>query len=119
DAIRQTSQEVEEQLRAELKAIETLLETNGLTRKTATLDKVHKQLAGISALVDLWWQTVRQDLTHLAMTPMWTQWAEDVLLPLQYWHEQLRRMRHPRHKAQMALVLQAGTVVFSRQSSSR
>src|SRR5262245_44311927 len=88
DSIRQTSQEVEEQLRAELKAIETLLETNGLPRKTDTLDKVQKQLAGIAALVDLWWQTVRQDLTQLAMTPRWTQWAEDVLLPLMYWQEQ-------------------------------
>ena len=87
DSIRQTSKEVEEQLRAELKAIETLLETNGLPRKTDTLDKVRKQLAGIAALVDLWWQTVRQDLTQLAMTPRWTQWAEDVLLPLMYWHE--------------------------------
>ena len=83
-SIRQTSREVEEQLRAELKAIETLLETNGLPRKTDTLDKVRKQLAGISALVDVWWQTVRQDLTQLAMTPRWTQWAEDVLLPLMY-----------------------------------
>ena len=119
DSIRQTSQEVEEQLRAELTAIETLLETNGLPRKTATLDKVHKQLAGISALVDLWWQTVRQDLTQLAMTPMWTQWAEDVLLPLQYWHEQLRRTRHPGHKAQMALVLQAVTEVFARHPCTR
>src|SRR6266702_2215828 len=82
DSIRQTSTEVEEQLRAELKAIETLLETNGLPRKQDTLDKVRKQLAGISALVDFWWQTVRQDLTQLAMTPRWTQWAEDVLLPL-------------------------------------
>jgi hypothetical protein len=81
DSTRQTSKEVEEQLRAELEAIETLLEANGLPMKTATLDKVRKQLAGISALVDLWWQTVRQDLTQLAMTPKWTQWAEDVLLP--------------------------------------
>jgi hypothetical protein len=81
DSTRLTSQEVEEQWRAELQAIETLLETNGLPRKTATLDKVQKQLAGISALVDFWWQTVRQDLTQLAMTPRWTQWAEDVWLP--------------------------------------
>jgi len=119
DSIRQTSQEVEEQLRAELKAIETLLETNGLPRKTATLDKVHKQLAGISALVDLWWQTVRQDLTQLAMTPRWTQWAEDVLLPLMYWQEQLRRTRHPVQKAQIALVLQAVEEVFERHPCTR
>jgi len=119
DSIRQTSKEVEEQLRAEIKAIETLLETNGLPRKQATLDKVQKQLAGISALVDLWWQTVRQDLTQLAMTPRWTQWAEDVLLPLMYWQEQLRRTRHPVQKAQIALVLQAVEEVFERHPCTR
>jgi Family of unknown function (DUF6399)/IclR helix-turn-helix domain len=119
DSIRQTSKEVEEQLRAELKAIETLLETNGLPRKTDTLDKVQKQLAGISALVDLWWQTVRQDLTQLAMTPRWTQWAEDVLLPLMYWQEQLRRTRHPVQKAQIALVLQAVEEMFERHPCTR
>src|SRR5215831_12868109 len=69
DSIRQTAQEVEEQLRAELEAMETLLATNGLPMKQATLDKVRKQLAGLAALVDVWWQTVRQDLTQLAMTP--------------------------------------------------
>jgi Family of unknown function (DUF6399)/IclR helix-turn-helix domain len=119
DSIRQTSKEVEEQLRAEIKAIETLLETNGLPRKQATLDKVQKQLAGISALVDLWWQTVRQDLTQLAMTSRWTQWAEDVLLPLMYWQEQLRRTRHPVQKAQIALVLQAVEEVFERHPCTR
>jgi hypothetical protein len=119
DSLRQTSQEVEEQLRVELKAIETLLETNGLPMKKDTLDKVRKQLAGISALVDLWWQTVRQDLTQLAMTPRWTQWAQDVLLPLQYWHEQLRRTRHPEQKAQIARVLQAVEEACARHPCTR
>src|SRR5919202_636797 len=119
DSIRQTSQEVEEQLGAELQAIETLLETNVLPMRKETLAKVQKQLAGISALVDLWWQTVRQDLTQLAMTPRWTQWAEDVLLPLMYWQEQLRRTRHPVHKVQMALVLQAVEAVFERHPCTR
>src|SRR5262245_27350161 len=93
DSIRQTSKEVEEQWRAELKAIETLFETNGLPMKQATLDKVRKQLAVISALVDCWWQTVRHDLTQLAMTPRGTPWAEELLWPLMYWHEQLRAAR--------------------------
>jgi hypothetical protein len=113
-SIRQTSTEVEEQLRAELKAIETLLETNGLPMKKDTLDKVRKQLVGISALVDFWWQTVRQDVTQLAMTPRWTQWAEELLLPLMYWHEQLRRTRCPGQKAQIVLVLQAVEEAFER-----
>ncbi|MGE3542180.1 MAG: hypothetical protein AB7N91_32795 [Candidatus Tectimicrobiota bacterium] len=78
DSTRQTAQEVAEQLRTELEAIETLLTTNGLPIKNDILAKVRKQLAGVSALVDVWWQTVRHDVTHLAMTPQWTQWAEDV-----------------------------------------
>jgi hypothetical protein len=119
DAIRQTSQAVEEQLGAELKAIETLLETHRLPLKQDTVDKVKKQLAGIAALVDFWWQTVGQDLTQLAMTPRWTQWAEDVLLPLEYWHEQLRRTRHPGQKAQIVLVLQAVEEAFARHPCTR
>jgi hypothetical protein len=119
DSIRQTSQEVEEQLGAEIQAIETLLETNVLPMKKETLAKVQKQLAGISALVDLWWQTVRQDLTQLAMTPRWSQWAEELLLPLAYWHEQLRRTRHRGQKAQIALVLQAVAEAFERHACTR
>ncbi len=119
DSTQQTSQEVEAQLGTELEAIETLLETNGLPRKQDTLDKVRKQLAGISALVDFWWQTVRQDLTQLAMTPRWIQWSEEWLLPLMYWHEQLQRTRCPGEKAQIALVLQAVEGAFERHPCTR
>jgi len=119
DSTRQTSKEVEEQLGAELETIETFLETNGLPRKKATLDKVRKQLAGIAALVDCWGQTMRQDLAQMAMTPQWTQWAEEVLLPLQYWQEQLRRTRCREQKAQIALVLQAVEEAFERHPCTR
>lgn len=119
DSSRQTSQEAEEQLQAELQGIERLRKTNGLPMKKDTLDKVQKQRAGISALVDFWWQIVRQDLTQLAMTPQWTQWTEEVLLPLEYWHEQLRRTRHAGHKAQIALVLQAVEEAFARHPCTR
>jgi IclR helix-turn-helix domain len=60
-ATRQTSQEVERQLQAEIAALETLVETQGLPVKKHTLDKIRTQLAGVSALVDVWWQAVWQD----------------------------------------------------------
>jgi hypothetical protein len=119
DSTHQTSKEVEEQLHVALQAIATWLETNGLPMKQGPLDKVRKQLAGVSALVDVWWQTVRQDLEQLAMTPRWTQWAEEVLLPLLYWHEQLRRTRCREHKTQIALVLQAVEETFERHPCTR
>jgi hypothetical protein len=119
DSVRQTSQEVEEQLQAELKAIRAWLELHGLPVKQETLSKVQKQLGGISALIDVWWHRVRQDLTPLAMTPRWTQWAQEVLLPLMYWQEQLRRTRHRAQKAQIALVLKALEEEFDQHSCTR
>jgi hypothetical protein len=101
-------------LRAELQALETLMETNGLPMKKDILDKVRKHLAGISALVDFWWQTVRQDLAHMAMTPRWTTWAEELLLPLMYWQERLSRTRCPEQKAQITRALQAVQATFEK-----
>ena len=119
DSTRQTSQEVERQLHVEIQVLETLLETHGLPVKKDTLDKVRKQLAGVSALVDFWWQTVRQDLEQMVMPPRWTQWAEALLLPLLYWQEQLCRTRCPGQKAQIALVLQAVEEAFERHPCTR
>src|SRR5215217_4175892 len=101
DSIRQTSHEVEHQLQAEIAALEVLVETQGLPAKKTAVDKVRKQLAGMSALVDFWWQGVWHDVQHMALTPMWRRWMEEVLLPLMYWQQQAARTRCPRRKAKM------------------
>jgi Family of unknown function (DUF6399)/IclR helix-turn-helix domain len=107
DSTRQTSQEVERQLHAETWAIEALIETNGLPVKKKALDKVRKQIAGVAALVDFWWQGVWHDLQQVALTPRWTRWVEELLLPLMYWQEQLSRTRCPRRKAKLLQALEA------------
>jgi len=102
DSTRQTSADVECQLHAEIQAIETLIATSGLPGKKKVLDKVCKQLAGVSALVDVWWQRVGQDGQHqVDLTPAWRQWIEEVLLPRMSWQEQLSRTRCPRRKAKL------------------
>jgi len=58
DSTRQTSADVERQLRAEIVAIETWVETQALPVKKKALDKDRRQLAGLSAVVDVWWQEV-------------------------------------------------------------
>ena len=62
---------------------------------------------------------MRQDLAQMAMPPRWTQWAEALLLPVMYWHEQLRRTRHPGQKIQIALVLRAVAEAFERHPCTR
>src|SRR5215217_6611022 len=61
DSVRQTAAEVEHRLRSEVIALETLIATHGLPAKDDTLTKVRKQLAGVSALIDFWWQRVERD----------------------------------------------------------
>jgi hypothetical protein len=119
DSTHQTSQEVESQLHAELAALETLLKTNGLPVKQGTLNKVRKQLAGVSALVDVWWQRVWHDVAPMAMTPRWSQWVEALLLPMMYWQEQLSRTRCRDQKAQIARALQSVQDAFERHPCTR
>ena len=101
DGARQSSAEVERQLQVEIEALERLIETTGLPVKKKALDKVRKQVSGLAALVDFWWLGVRQDLQQLAMTPKWTSWVEERLLPLMYWQRQVSRTRCVRRKAQL------------------
>jgi len=108
DATRQSSEDVERRLQAEIVALETLLETHGLPLKKKVLDKVRKQLAGVCALIDFWWQQVWQDVTpQVALTPMWMHWVAEGLLPLLYWQQQLSRTRCPRRKAKIRQALEA------------
>jgi hypothetical protein len=113
DSAPQSSQEVEVQLADEVAALQELLETNGLPVKQKVLDKVRKQLAGLAAVIDGWWQTVRQDVhSQITLTPRWTTWVEAHLLPLMYWQQQVSRARGRRRKAQLAQVLEAVQAAF-------
>lgn len=107
DSTRQTSQEGARRLHAEIEAIEALVDTKGLPGKKKALDKVHTQLAGLCALVDFWWQGVWHDVQHMALTPMWRRWVEEVLLPLMYWQQHAARTRCPRRKAKMLQAFKA------------
>ena len=115
DSMRQTSADVERQLHAETRAIEAFITTSGLPVKKKALDKVRKQLAGVSALVDVWWQRVWQDVQHqVDLTPAWRQWIAELLLPRIYWQEQLSRTRCPRRKAQLFEAWEAVQTAFER-----
>jgi hypothetical protein len=114
DSTRQTSNDVERRLQAEVKALEALGETHGVPVKKTALAKVRKQLAGVSALVDLWWQTVWHDVEHIALPPRWKHWVEELLLPLMYWQEQRSHTRCPRQKAELLQALRAVQDAFER-----
>ncbi|MBI4087160.1 hypothetical protein HY416_04270 [Candidatus Kaiserbacteria bacterium] len=103
----QTSHEVEDLLQTEIAALETLVATQGVPIKKHALEKVRKQLAGVAALVDVWWQEVWHDVqSQVALTSQWRGWVAECVLPLMYWQEQLARTRCPRRKAKLFEALQ-------------
>jgi hypothetical protein len=113
DATCQTSPNVECQLHAEMAALAALVDTHGLPRKTTALDKVRRQLAGIAALVDAWWQEVWHAVeSQVSLSPEWRRWIADLLLPLMYWQAQLAHTRCPRRKAKLLEVWQAIAEAF-------
>ena len=96
-------------------ALETLLATQGVPIKKNALDKVRKQLAGVAVLVDFWWQDVWHDVqSQVSLTPQWSRWIEELLLPLLYWQAQLSRTRCRRRKTSLREALQTVEEAFAR-----
>jgi hypothetical protein len=112
DSAPQTSAQVYSQLQTTLEAIEALVERHALPAQRAARQKVHKQLPGLAALVDFWWQGVARDLAPFSLSPLWKSWVHEGLLPLVYWDHQLARTRCARRKAKMRAALEAVRVAF-------
>ena len=112
DSAPQTSTQVEARLHAQVEAIEAFARTAQLPERPAAMTKVKKQLPAVAALVDFWWQGVRRDLEHAAISPLWQQWAQEVLLPQRYWEHQVARTRCTRRKAKMQRVLERVRAAF-------
>jgi hypothetical protein len=112
DATAQTSEQVASRLHAEVQAIEALAERHQLPARQGAMKKVRKQLPGLAALVDFWWEGVSRDLDHAAISPMWRRWARESLLPLVYWEHQVAHTRCARRKAKIRQALEAAHVAF-------
>jgi hypothetical protein len=114
------SQEGERQLQGAIAALARLLPTHELPRQTKALDKGRKQLAGVSALVDVGWQRVWQDVQHqVALTPAWRQWIAEWLRPRMSWPEQRSRTRCPRRSAKLLEAWEAVQTACERHPLTR
>lgn len=112
DSAPQTSAQVQSQLRMALEAIEALVECHALPAHRDARQKVHKQLPGLAALVDFWWQGVARDLEPFSLSPLWRTWVYEGLLPLVYWEHHLAHTRCARRKAKIRSALEAVHAAF-------
>ncbi len=119
DATPQTSDQVASQLHAGVEAIEAWVRRQQLPARHPAMQKVRKQLPALAALVDCWWQGVRQDLEPFLLSPLWRQWVHECLRPLVYWEHQIARTRCPRRKAKMVQALEAVRAAFDTHAITR
>jgi hypothetical protein len=106
DAAPQTSAQGACHLQTAVAAIEVFAQSHQLPIRHAAITKVRKQIPALAAVVDFWWERVRQDMAHADLSPLWRQWAEEVLLPLVYWEHHVAHTRCARRKAKIRQALE-------------
>src|SRR5438876_8719236 len=116
DSAPQTSAQVESRLHAEVEAIEAFARRHQLPAHHDAMHKVRRQLPALAALVDFWWQGVRQDLEPFVLSARWQQWVHACLLPMMYWHAQVSRTRCRRRKAKRQEALEEVRAAFERHA---
>ena len=116
DSAPQTSAQVESHLQEAVEAIDVFVQYHQLPPHHATMIKVRKQLPALAALGDFWWEGVRRDVAHAAISPMGGRWAAESLLPLVYWEHQVAHTRCARRKAKIRQALEAIQVAFGRHA---
>jgi hypothetical protein len=102
----QTTQQVELQLQEQMQALNQLKCTYQLSDKAGSLSKVERQLHDLSALLDLWWNWVRQSLRIQSSDAAVNHWVEQFLLPVLYWQQQTTRTKTPTLKAAYQIAAQ-------------
>jgi Family of unknown function (DUF6399)/IclR helix-turn-helix domain len=108
----QTADQVASQLYAAVEAIEALARRHQLPARHHAMTKVRTQIPALAALVDFWWQGVRQDVEPFGLSPRWRRWVQEGLLPLVYWEHQVAHTRCARRKAKMGQALEAVRTAF-------
>lgn len=119
DSVPQTSAQVASQLTAAVEAIEALAQSHQLPVRHDIMKQVRTQLPALAALVDFWWEGVRQDLEQATISLPWRQWARESLLPWVYWEHQMAHTRCARRKAKIRRAWEAVCVAFRTHEITR
>jgi Family of unknown function (DUF6399) len=119
DSVPQTSAQVASQLTAAVEAIEALAQSHQLPVHHDSMKKVRTQLPALAALVDFWWEGVRQDLKQATISLPWRQWARETLLPWVYWEHQMAHTRCARRKAKIRRAWEAVHAAFHTHGLTR
>lgn len=95
----QTSAMAKLRLQEQTAELKRLKQTYHLLDRAGSVVKFERQLQDLSAVVDVWWNWVRQSLNKQNCDPSIGAWLEQSLLPTLYWQQQTRRTKTPMLRA--------------------
>ena len=81
--------------------LENLVKDNDLPDHNKYLSRVKKQSREIAIGLDLWWIWVEQKLADHPLNELHKQWLKEILLPVAYWEQQIKKARSNDIKEQL------------------
>ncbi len=95
---KQTSEQVENMLHEQAQELQKLAERYGIPDSKGSLDKFVRQINKISNIATAWWGWVEGSLATFGLEPWLVNWLLFTLLPVVYWHKQMKRTKNPKLK---------------------
>lgn len=86
-----TADGVADGLTKRAQAIETLAQKEGIPDTRSALRKFRAQIGALSSHIGVWWRWVEKTLLDLSADAATRQWLTGKLLPVLYWHCQMRK----------------------------
>ena len=94
----QSATEVSASLQHHLQALAELSKASELPNRQLALDRLTGQIAGLAAVVNIWWTWVFPSLSTEQLAPEVSNWLITCLLPMVYWQQQMHKTKSPELK---------------------
>jgi phage baseplate assembly protein W len=95
---RTTAESVVAGLETRAQALETLAAQQGIQDTRSALKKFRAQIGALSSHVSFWWLWVEEILLGWSLDEATRQWLTSKLLPVLYWHYQMRKTQNRVHR---------------------
>lgn len=95
----QTSQQVENLLNEQAQELQIIADNNGISDSQGSLEKFVRQIKDISGVVSAWWGWAEGSLETFGLESWMIHWLLFTLLPVVYWHKQMKRTKNKKLKA--------------------
>ena len=109
----QSSEQVEKQMEEQAQCFEQIAEKQSVQDTKDAVGKFRRQIKDVASIVDAWWLWTKESLVEFEPGTDLGYWLLRVLLPVIYWHHQLRKTQNPDMKKLYQAAWQAAHAAYA------